>query len=227
MARRDSPVVTAHTVSASARRRRVATPPALTVSRAELLVDGSDKQFRHLVHSLFGFLARHEAIRDGHARSIGLAGIEYTVLIAIAHLSGEADIGVSAVAEHLHVTGAFITTVCRRLLALGLIAKSTDTRDRRRVSLEVTTAGRRRLEKLAPMQRQVNDAEFGCLGRHDFLTLLDLIERLIVSGDRALSLQRHLATYAAPNMVEGPRHARRDFRSVAKAPAHQRTRSRG
>src|SRR5258708_20471011 len=60
---------------------------ALTISRPELLVDGSDQQFRRLVHNLFGFLARHSAVRKGHWAGIGLVGIDYTMLTSIAHLS--------------------------------------------------------------------------------------------------------------------------------------------
>src|SRR5258707_2021533 len=37
----------------------------------------------------FGFLARHSAIREGHGAVIGLAGIEYTMLISIGHLAAE------------------------------------------------------------------------------------------------------------------------------------------
>jgi DNA-binding MarR family transcriptional regulator len=166
--------------------------PSLTVARPELLVDGSDRDFRRLVHGLFSFLGRHEEIRAGHARFIGLAGIEYTVLISIAHLSQDGDVSVSAVAHHLRLTGAFITSVCRRLIKLGLIDKRTDPADRRRVVLTVTREGRRRLEALAPTQRQVNDVEFGCLSRAQFLSLVDTIERLVDSADRAVALQRYL-----------------------------------
>ena len=67
--------------------RREKTPP-LTISRPELLIDGNDREFRHLVHALFGFFACHESIRGGHAATIGLAGVEYTVLISVAHLAG-------------------------------------------------------------------------------------------------------------------------------------------
>src|SRR5579872_3228224 len=93
----------------------------LTTSRPELLVDGRDRQFRHLVHGLFGFAAHHERIRGGHARVIGLAGIEYTVLIAVAHLSQDGDVNVKTVADHLYLSGAFITSVAGRLVKLGLI----------------------------------------------------------------------------------------------------------
>jgi DNA-binding MarR family transcriptional regulator len=167
-------------------------PPALTISRPELLVDGSDRDFRKLVHGLFSFLASHEAIRAGHARYIGLAGIEYTVLISIAHLSQDGDVGVSAVAAHLRLTGAFITTVVQRLQALGLVDKQIDPKDRRRVTLTVTPEGRQRLDALAPVQRQVNDVEFGCLSRAEFRALLDIVERLIASGEQAVALQRYL-----------------------------------
>jgi DNA-binding MarR family transcriptional regulator len=166
--------------------------PSLTISRPELLSEGTDRKFRQLVHALFGFLATHETIRAGHAKFIGLAGIEYTVLISIGHLSQDGEVNVSTVASHLHLTGAFITTVCQRLLALGLIRKEIDPKDRRRVTLTVSPEGRRRLDALAPVQRQVNDAEFACLSREEFLSLLDMVERLIGCGERAVALQRYL-----------------------------------
>lgn len=165
---------------------------ALTVSRPELLVDGSDTEFRRLVHGLFSFLARHETIRAGHARTIGLAGIEYTVLISIAHLAQGGDVSISAVAQHLRLTGAFITNVCNRLVTLGLIGKATDEKDRRRVVLTLTEEGRRRLERLAPTQRDINDLEFGCLSAKEFRCLLDLVERMIASADQAVALQQFL-----------------------------------
>jgi DNA-binding MarR family transcriptional regulator len=176
----------------TARRTGAQTAPSLTVSRPELLSSGTDRKFRQLVHALFGFLATHEEIRTGHARYIGLAGIEYTVLISIGHLSQDGEVNVSTVASHLHLTGAFITTVCRRLLEMGLISKEVDPKDRRRVTLAVSAEGRRRLDTLAPVQRQVNDAEFACLSRNEFLALLDMIERLIGCGEHAVALQRYL-----------------------------------
>ena len=175
------------------RERRSEPLPSLTVSRPELLTHGSDGEFRRLVHGLFSFMASHEEIRAGHARVIGLAGIEYTVLISIAHLAQGGDVSVSGVAQHLRLTGAFITNVCNRLVSLGLVDKSVDANDRRRVVLTVTTEGRHRLAKLAPTQRQVNDVEFGCLSAKEFAGLVDIIERLVESGEKAVALQRYLA----------------------------------
>jgi len=167
-------------------------PLPLTTSRPELLSNGRDRQFRHLIHGLFGFAAHHERIRSGHARVIGLAGIEYTVLIAVAHLSLDGDVNVKSVADHLYLSGAFITSVAGRLLRLGLIGKDVDAEDRRRVTLTVSDKGRAALERLAPVQRQVNDVEFGCLSRQEFDLLTGLVDRLIDSGARAVALQNYL-----------------------------------
>lgn len=160
-----------------------------------MLVDGSDRQFRRLVHGLFGFLARHEAVRSGHAARIGLVGIEYTVLISIRHLSAEeGDVSVNRIANHLHLSGAFVTTVTNKLLKRGLIHKSVDPADRRRVKLEVSDKGNALLAELAPVQRQVNDVQFGCLSASEFRQLLKMTERLIESSDRAVRLQAYLAS---------------------------------
>jgi DNA-binding MarR family transcriptional regulator len=179
--------------------REPAERPPLTVSRPELLIDGSDRHFRRLVHGLFGFFARHEAVRAGHAARIGLVGIEYTVLISIRHLAVEdPNVSVNRVAEHLYLSGAFVTTITNKLLKRGLIHKRPDPADRRRVRLEVSAKGNALLAELAPVQRQVNDVEFRCLSRAEFISLLSMVERLIESSDQAIRLQQYLAHHPSP-----------------------------
>lgn len=163
----------------------------LTVTRPELLNDDTDRDFRKLVHNIFAFMARHEAIRDGHARHIGLAGIEYTILISIGHLALDGDVNVKTVADHLHMSGAFITTVTSKLQALGLVEKTQDSVDRRRISLVTTEKGKSLLRKLAPYQREINDVEFAPLSREDFQFFSRTLENLIASGDEAVALQRY------------------------------------
>lgn len=189
-ARKRSLIASSQTTAHKSSRTAPAVP--LTVSRPELLVSGSDAEFRKLVHNLFGFFALHERIRAGHARTMGLAGIEYTVLISILHLSAKGAVNVKTVADHLHLSGAFITTTTRKLLQLGLIHKTMDMADRRRVTLTVSRKGRAALETLAPTQRRINDVEFGCLGRDEFRALNGLLERLIQCGDRAVTLQNYM-----------------------------------
>jgi DNA-binding MarR family transcriptional regulator len=173
--------------------KRNAPQAALTTSRPELLVEGSDQQFRRLVHDLFAFQSRHQTLRDGHAAVIGLPGIEYTTLIAIRHLAALGDVHVKTVAKHLHLSGAFVTTVTNKLEIKGLIEKAAHSVDRRRLSLTVTARGAALLERLAPIQMQVNDVEFDCLNTKEFQQLIDMLHRLVDSSDRAIALQRYLA----------------------------------
>jgi DNA-binding MarR family transcriptional regulator len=163
----------------------------LTVTRPELLNDGTDRDFRKLVHNIFAFMARHETIRDGHARQIGLAGVEYTILISIGHLGLDGDVNVKTIADHLHMSGAFVTTVTSKLQTLGLVEKTQDSVDRRRISLAITEKGKALLRKLAPYQREINDVEFEPLSRDDFQAISRILEALIDSSDKAFALQRY------------------------------------
>jgi MarR family transcriptional regulator, organic hydroperoxide resistance regulator len=165
----------------------------LTISRPELLVDGSDSQFRRLVHNLFAFASRHEAMRAGHGARIGLTGIEYTFLISIRHLEDEGDVSVKLLSDHLHISGPFATTMVGKLIQRGLVTKEVDEADRRRVCLKVTPQGHQLLSELAPTQRQVNDVQFGCLTKSEFHQLNELLDKLIASGDDALAFQSYLS----------------------------------
>jgi DNA-binding MarR family transcriptional regulator len=166
----------------------------LTISRPELLTNGDDRDFRLLVHLFFAFMARHETIRDGHARRIGLAGIEYTTLITIGHLGRQGEVNIKKVADHLRISGAFITTVTNNLQRMNLIEKLATSVDRRRVSLTITDKGRALLHRLAPYQREVNDVEFGSLTREQFRLLLNILDDLIQGADKAVALQAYKLT---------------------------------
>ena len=165
----------------------------LTVSRAELLVDGSDTQFRAFVHGMLAFAAQLEAVRDGFATLLGLTGIQYTILISISHLQSDSDVTVGAVADHLHLSGAFVTTETGKLLHLGLITKVQDLKDRRRVCLRVTGKGRELLSDLARVQVQVNDVLFDFLSAEQFHAVGAAIDRIVTCGDRAIALLDYLS----------------------------------
>lgn len=185
----------------SAARKRPAHAP-LTVSRKELLAGDDDRQFRELVHAFFAFQARHEAIRDGHAAFVGLAGIQYTILIAIGHLEAEGDVTVKTVCDHLRVSSAFIAVETAKLVERGLIVKDRDPTDARRTLLRTTPDGYALLAKLAPVQRPVNDIEFGGITRKDFVLLHGIMNRLIGNCDAALAMQRLLEKPASRGLTD-------------------------
>jgi DNA-binding MarR family transcriptional regulator len=167
----------------------------LTVSRKALLDRaGTDQSFRQLVHDLLAFSARLQEVRNGLARQIGLGGAAYSILISIAHLEEcQPSVGVACIAEHLHLSGAFVTIEVGKLVAQGLVTKQTHLSDRRRVMLSVTPAGHERLDALAPFQTEVNDTLFESLDRESFATLRKLIPQLVAGTDRSLALLQFMA----------------------------------
>ncbi|MGM4920837.1 MarR family transcriptional regulator [Tardiphaga sp. 813_E8_N1_3] len=169
-----------------------------TISRPQLMVDGSDRAFRQFVHDTLAFSARLQAVRGQLGAVIGLSGTQYTVLIAIAHLSGtDEKIGVNQVAEHLHFSGAFITIEINKLVSNGLVEKETDEEDRRRVILTITPKARALLNELAPVQRPVNDMLFRSMSAADFERTRKLMSEMVDAADEAI----RLLDYNAPASV--------------------------
>ncbi len=167
-------------------------PPA-TVSRSELLEGGSDRAFREFIHGFLAFAARLEGVRSRFGQIIGLSGVQYTILISVARLEGSGDTSVRRIAEHLHLSGAFVTSETNKLARMGLIEKPSDQNDQRRVRVMVTPKGHELLDKLAPVQRQANDVLFECLTAEQFAALRALMPKLVKSGDRALRLLDYLS----------------------------------
>jgi DNA-binding MarR family transcriptional regulator len=163
-----------------------------TVSRPELLIGGSDDAFRHFVHGLLAWGERMFAVRAGFGEVIGLSGIQYTVLVSIAHLQHQQAVGVNTIATHLHLSGAFITTVTNQLVRLAFIRKSRDRKDKRAVVLVLTATAKQALERLAPLQQQVNDELFSQITRPHFEELSRVMDSWIESGDRAVVLLDYL-----------------------------------
>ncbi len=160
----------------------------LTTARPELLVGGSDEAFRQMVHDALAFASRLQAVRDGYAGLIGLTGVQYTVLIAIHHLQYERDVSVAALARHLHLSAPFVTTETNKLVAMVLVEKFRDPDDGRRLVLRTTSAAQSRLDRLAGLQRPVNDEHFAPLVQGGLETFARLTSELVDSTDRALAL---------------------------------------
>jgi len=167
-----------------ARLRRKAAPPP-TVSRAALLVHGSDGEFRRLIHDLIAYGHRLDACRDAFAAIAGISGVQYEILML---LSRSAGLAVGEVAGRLHRSGAFITIEANKLVARGILEKASDPADGRRVLLKCTARARVLLERMAPYQRRVNDVLFERLDARRFRQLRLLARDLVASGDRAVAM---------------------------------------
>jgi MarR family transcriptional regulator, organic hydroperoxide resistance regulator len=126
-----------------------------------------DSEFREFIAELFAAAAGMQALRRAIARSIGLSGAEFAVLLAIWRLERPGPIGIKGLAEHLHVSGPHITDEVKRLVRLRYLEKSPDPADMRALSLKLTKQGAKLLASLAPALDEINRHLFeGMTGEH-------------------------------------------------------------
>jgi DNA-binding MarR family transcriptional regulator len=166
---------------------KAAVPDALlTASKPELLDKDGDRTLRGLLYDFFAFGRSLEAARAKFASYAGLSPTQYLIMIAIRNSSADEPMGINQLAATLRLSGAFITNEVNKLVADGVLEKSTHPSDARRVQLVATEKGFGLLTRLAAVQRPVNDALFGTLTRDEFKLLSQLLSRLAAGGDRAV-----------------------------------------
>jgi DNA-binding MarR family transcriptional regulator len=153
----------------------------------------SDSGFRELLHNIFAFSSKIEAIRGEFGKIIGLTGIEYTALIATAYMRNIDTVYVNSLADHLHLSGAFITLQTNKLAKKGYLTKTKDPDDARRVQLDLTAQGYEALASLAHSQQKVNDVLFAGLDQEQFHVLAKAFNLLANNGDRAFNLASFLS----------------------------------
>ena len=168
-------------------RRKTAPPP--TVSRPALLVEGSDAEFRGLIHDLIAYGHRLDACRDAFAAVAGISGVQYEILMLVSRSQG---LSVGEVAARLHRSGAFITIEANKLVLRGILEKDSDPGDGRKVILKANAKSLQLLERLAPFQRRVNDVLFERVDAKRFRQLRVLARDLLASGDRAVALLEYM-----------------------------------
>src|SRR5215472_15408964 len=146
--------------SAIQKRLATADDELQTVSRPELLVNKTDAEFRALVHGLISLGRRILTARDGFGTLAGLSGVQFEIMMLVSRLGGQTGVTVTEISELMLQSGAFTTIEVGKLVEKGLLEKSADQQDRRRVRLRLTEDGHQALADIAPQQRQINDILF-------------------------------------------------------------------
>jgi len=138
-----------------------------------------DFAFREFIAELFAAAAGMQSLRRAIARSVGLGGAELAVLLAVWQLEQLGPIGIKGIAGHLHVAGPHITDEVTRLVQLGYLQKSADTRDTRAVVLKLTKRGKKLLASLTATLDEINLNLFAGFTADDMQALRTLFQRLI------------------------------------------------
>ena len=165
-----------------------------TVSRPELLVDGSDLQFRQMIYEMDHLSHLIQETRRNISQAIDLSPPEFNALMGIAQLQGERGVSVGDLARHLRVAGPFATQQANSLSKRGLVSKSPNPADGRSTLLELTCDGRKMMQDLAPGLQRLNDRIFASLDREDFHKFCQLL-RMVADGwnDNSLKIAERIS----------------------------------
>lgn len=161
---------------------------SVTVSREELLIDGTDAMLRRVVLLLVSIANNTAALRSSYGAMIDITGPQYEILISVSRLNDGKGISVGDISRFFRRTSAFVATETNKLTQLGLLEKRTPAEDRRSTILHITPAGKARLNDLSHYQRDVNDTLFADFNREEFLHFTSLLEKLLPASESACDL---------------------------------------
>lgn len=180
---------------------------SLTITNPNFLVNGSDAEFRSLINQMLYFSARLLSVRDGFGTLIGLSGIQYSILMSVKGLSRADEVTVNQLAEHLHLSGSFVTIETGKLQARGLIEKKRHHVDGRKIVLSVTKEGKKILGTLTSSQQTINDILFEKLSANEFKMLSSVMTRLATNCDTATLEIGHLISKLNVKQIANSRAA--------------------
>jgi MarR family transcriptional regulator, organic hydroperoxide resistance regulator len=167
---------------------------ALTITHPAFLVEGSDAEFRILINRLLYFCTRLLSVRDGFGTLLGLSGIQYSILMSVRALSTDEEVTVNQLADHLHLSGSFITIETGKLQNMGLLKKRRHAQDGRKIVLSITREGKKVLTQLTDTQQTINDLLFANLSATEAKMLGNIAGRLVSNVDSAMLELSHLVS---------------------------------
>ena len=91
----------------------------LTVTRSALLMNGTDATFREMLHDMLSLSSSLDHVRNRFGASLGLSGVQYTLLSTIRHLQGATGVGVKELAEQLRKVETERNELARQAAADG------------------------------------------------------------------------------------------------------------
>lgn len=158
-----------------------------TISRSDLLRDGSDEHFRETIYMMVQCTSRLLACREAFARALHLTPSQFAVLMGVAYREKEVGVTVRDLADHISLASTHVTTEVGRLTRKGLLVKKANSSDGRSVLVMLTELGHSEIGRIEPFVRSINDMLFEGIPAHHIEVARDVAHAVIVNSDRALA----------------------------------------
>jgi DNA-binding MarR family transcriptional regulator len=162
-------------------RGEVFPPPSITLD--SFIRDGSDREFRRLIYSLFSLSMLMERNREHFAAYIGVTSPQAMMMGIIAE---SPEVTVSGIAERLAVSSQFVTMEMNKLIAKDIVEKRPNEADRRSMFLGLTRKGRALISELGPIRQRINDMTFRSLTGERARTLQEILDVLVMDAGSAV-----------------------------------------
>jgi MarR family transcriptional regulator, organic hydroperoxide resistance regulator len=120
-----------------------------------------------------------EELRYFWAKTLGISGPQWMILMALADMDQDNGVPVNAVSKKLHVDSSFVTTQSKLLEKKGFLRRRTSAEDARIVQMSLTDKTYKHLASLAAQQEALNDfifAEFSDQQLEEFNSKLSALE---------------------------------------------------
>src|SRR5581483_6058543 len=101
-----------------------------------------------------------EELRYFWAKTLGISGPQWMILMALMDLDQDDGVPVNAVSKKLHVDSSFVTTQSKLLEKKGFLRRRTSREDARIVQMSLTDKTYKQLAGLAAQQEALNDFIF-------------------------------------------------------------------
>jgi DNA-binding MarR family transcriptional regulator len=115
------------------------------------------RQFAWEVASLHVYF---QEIRQFWAKSLGISGPQWMILMAVADLDEGAGVSVKVLSKMIHVDPSFVTTQSKLLEKKGLLRRKTSSDDARFVQMSLTDKTYKHISSLASRQQSLNEFIF-------------------------------------------------------------------
>lgn len=158
-----------------------------TISRTDLLSDGSDDWLREIIYRLAQISGRLASFRDAFGREIDLTPSQFLVLMGVAYKQGDNGVAIAPLAQHIGLAATHVTTEVGRLVRRGIMDKRPSEEDRRSVLVSLTQEGEALVNRVSPLVRTVNDILFQDITKEELQVVLGFAEKLILNSEYALS----------------------------------------
>jgi DNA-binding MarR family transcriptional regulator len=147
-------------------------------------MDGSAKKnqdvIRRFAWEIASISVHLEEIRHFWAKTLGITGPQWMMVVALADLDQGEGVPVNAVSKMLHVDPSFVTTQSKLLEKKGFIRRKTSAEDARIVRMSLTDKTYKHLAALASQQEALNEfifAEFDATQIAELTTTLGALKK--------------------------------------------------